>query len=373
MVATCLTVVGCGGGDDDSTTDTSIADTLVPEPSSATEPSVSEPSASQPSTTRPDTTAQPTTTATPTTSTTDAALPDPQRLADVAGVQTIAAEPFPDWVTIAEGAAWVANVGSGVVGYDLTTAAPMFDVPTGVEVCLGMDSSPGALWVGACDTTTLYRVNTADGTIAATIFLPFDSIAEESSIAASDEFAWVMSAGNDRQIAQISVADNSIVATFAAPSGASAMRFLAGSLWVSDDVGSAVHRIDPTTGEEQALIEVDAGARFLAVGEDHVWVMNNRAGTVTSIDPASNTVTATIVASTSPVNGGDIAVGGGFVWARVSEVLVAQIDPSTNTVVARFGPSAGSGSVAADDDAVWISAHEVLKVWRVPISGRVDG
>ena len=50
-----------------------------------------------------------------------------------------------------------------MVAYDLTTAAPIFDVATGVEVCLAMDSSPGSLWVGACDTTILYRVDTADG------------------------------------------------------------------------------------------------------------------------------------------------------------------------------------------------------------------
>jgi YVTN family beta-propeller protein len=366
-LASCLVFTSCGSGDDDSATDTSLVDTLVPEPTDATVPAISEPAASSPAT-EPDVTEIPATTVAPATSTTVAALPDPLDVADIAGVQAITAEPFPDWVTIADGAAWVANVGSGVVGYDLTTAAPIFDVPTGVEICLAMDSSPGSLWVGACDTTTLYRVNTADGVIAATILLPFDSIAEESSIAANDDSVWVMSAGPDRQIAQISVADNSIVTTFAAPDGASAMRFLEGSLWVSDDVGGVVHRVDPTTGQEQALIEVDDGARFMAVGEGGLWVMNNGAGTVSSIDPASNSVTATIVVSITPVTGGDIAVGGGFVWARVGAVLVAQIDPSANAVVARFGPHAGSGSVAADDDAVWISAHDVLKVWRVPIS-----
>ena len=47
---------------------------------------------------------------------------------------------------------------------------------------------------------------------------------------------------------------------------------------------------------------------------------------------------------------------------RVSDALVARIDPSTNTVVARYGLPSGSGSVAADDNAVWISAHDVHKV-----------
>jgi hypothetical protein len=51
----------------------------------------------------------------------------------------------------------------------------------------------------------------------------------------------------------------------------------------------------------------------------------------------------------------------------VTDVLVAQIDPESNLVVARYGPASGSGGVAADDDAVWISAHDVTTIWRIPI------
>lgn len=95
--------------------------------------------------------------------------------------------------------------------------------------------------------------------------------------------------------------------------------------------------------------------------------MNERDGTVSRIDPATDAVTATILVTAVPVDGGDIAVGGGFVWARISDQLVAQIDPTTNEVVARYGPPAGSGSVAADDAAAWISAHDVDAVWRLPL------
>jgi virginiamycin B lyase len=98
-----------------------------------------------------------------------------------------------------------------------------------------------------------------------------------------------------------------------------------------------------------------------------VWVMNEGDGTISRIDPATDSVTATILVATRPVQGGDIAVGGGFVWARISDQLVAKVDPTTNDVVARYGPEAGSGSVAADDTAAWVSAHDVNAVWRLPL------
>jgi hypothetical protein len=53
--------------------------------------------------------------------------------------------------------------------------------------------------------------------------------------------------------------------------------------------------------------------------------------------------------------------------ARRSLVATASIDPMTNEVVARHGPPAGSGSVADDEEAAWISAHDVNAVWRLPL------
>ena len=64
---------------------------------------------------------------------------------------------------------------------------------------------------------------------------------------------------------------------------------------------------------------------------------------------------------------GDIAVGGGYVWARISDALIAQIDPATDTVVARYGPATSSGSVDADDQAVWVSDYLAQTVWRLPL------
>jgi hypothetical protein len=66
--------------------------------------------------------------------------------------------------------------------------------------------------------------------------------------------------------------------------------------------------------------------------------------------------------------GGDLTTGGGSVWARGRGYLLTRIDPATNDVVERFGPSVGSGAVIVGFDAVWISAHDVETVWRLPLA-----
>jgi hypothetical protein len=39
------------------------------------------------------------------------------------------------------------------------------------------------------------------------------------------------------------------------------------------------------------------------------------------------------------------------------------IDPKTNKVVKRFGPPSGSGAVRAGGGKVWVTAHDVNKLW----------
>jgi virginiamycin B lyase len=285
---------------------------------------------------------------------------------DEAGAVAIDAGGNADWVTIAAGAAWVANVGGGVTRYDLRTGAEVGTSPVPGPVCLAMEVGFDSLWAGDCADNTIVRIDLATGAVLATIAPGFDTIAEESSIAVDDHCVYVMSTGRERRVARIDPATDTAVGSFAAPAGAAAMRAGFGSLWVTQPGAGAVTRVDADDGSELSTVPTGAGARFLAVGDDAVWVLNNGAGTVTRVDPDGNAV-ATITVGDEPVDGGDIAVGGASVWARVTDAVVARIDVATNAVVARYGEPSGSGSVAADDDVAWISAHDIATVWRLPL------
>jgi hypothetical protein len=113
-------------------------------------------------------------------------------------------------------------------------------------------------------------------------------------------------------------------------------------------------------------VDVAPESVFLAFGEGGVWTMGST-GEVVHVDPATNSVVATIPTG-GDVFHGDVAVGGGYVWVRVSESLFAQIDPATDTVVARYGPpSEGSGGIDADTQAVWVSDYLAQTLWRLPL------
>ncbi len=74
-----------------------------------------------------------------------------------------------------------------------------------------------------------------------------------------------------------------------------------------------------------------------------------------------------ITANPNGIIGGDIVATADAVWVQANSVLGVQIDPSTNAVIQRVGPAKGSGGVAISaDGAVWITAHDALRLYRIP-------
>jgi virginiamycin B lyase len=348
-----LTTAACEDDDGDS----SAASTMAT-PTTTTEPLSTMATAAT-------TTALPTTMVTPTAATEPAALADIQDIEE-AGALVIQTSGNADWVTIAGDSAWLANIGTGITRYDLATGDMLGEIVTN-DICLAMDEGFGSLWAGDCVDNTLLRIDVATGELVATIDLPFDGIAGESSLAVGDDGVWMLSTGTQPDLVRIDPATNAVANTFPAPHGATAVRAGDGSLWITRASSGQLLRVDPGTGQELAQIDVSPKSNFLAYGEGGVWTLGSATGDVVHVDPTTNSVVATIPTG-GRVEHGDIAVGGGYVWARISDALIAQIDPATDTVVARYGPPpTSSGGVDADDQAVWVSDYLDQTLWRLPL------
>jgi len=343
-----LTVLGCSSP-------ASSAITTVPDGSLRETPSVSAPT----STSEPTPTSAPTPTPDP--------APELPPIQEIPFEDAIVAEPDADWVSLAAGVVWVAGVGDGIGRFDPETGGDRGPIRLpGTVICLAMDTGFDAVWAGDCNSQELLRVDARSGELTARIPLPA-GLVEEGSVAVGDDEVWLLQRTGPMTLVGIDPASNSVASSIPAPTGSAAVRSGFGSLWVTDPAQGSVHRISPTSGEVLASIKVGRGPRFLAVGEGAVWTLDAWSGTVTRVDPGSDSAVATIRVSEIPVEGGDIAVGGGAVWARVSDSLVARIDPATNSVTERIGRPAGSGSVAADTAAVWISAHDIDRIYRVAL------
>jgi YVTN family beta-propeller protein len=290
--------------------------------------------------------------------------PDP---IDEVARATIHLDGYPDFLALGFGSLWVSNEGVGAVQrIDAKTNKLIAEVKVN-EPCAAMAAGFGSLWVASCKDKRIVRIDAQINQVIAEI--PVSIADAEGSIAAGEGGVWVLT---DKRglLTRIDPATNRVAAQIDVKPDSFAAMVGYGAVWItntgkadSPEPGS-VQRIDPRTNKVVATIPVRGQPRFFAVGEGGVWVLNQTDGSVTRIDPKTNKVVAHIeVGAAGP--GGDIDAGEGAVWVRATKTLLSVIDPKTNQVTKRFGPPQGSGAVRAGGGSVWVSAHDVNKVWRL--------
>jgi YVTN family beta-propeller protein len=144
----------------------------------------------------------------------------------------------------------------------------------------------------------------------------------------------------------------------------------AGAVWVPNIGDGTLSRIDPTTNTVVATIDVGANpADFqtvasmpiaVAASDTAVWVTRYNGSDATHlvrdllrIDPATNAIVATIPLDVTPHF---IALGDGALWILSSEHnAVLRVDTATNQVVATI-PVAHPLALAVGEGAVWVSS-----------------
>jgi virginiamycin B lyase len=133
----------------------------------------------------------------------------------------------------------------------------------------------------------------------------------------------------------------------------------AGSIWVaSDNVAGKVARVDPATNTVIASISVDPGTWYLTFGYGAVWVVSSEKQSVQRIDPKTNTVTKRTLLGKSPAF---LAAGEGAVWVQEQgDGTVARVDPVTGDVTGRVkvGEVLKYGDIDTGGGKVWLRTTE---------------
>jgi YVTN family beta-propeller protein len=134
--------------------------------------------------------------------------------------------------------------------------------------------------------------------------------------------------------------------------------------------------IDPATNEIVAEVPVGIRPGPIAAGEGSIWVGNLQDRTLTKIDPAQRTATATFTLESRTPTG--IAVGLGAVWvAHGLRGELSRVDPqfgqvTESTPVAGTAFGSPNGSVALDMRSVWAVFGDSTLA-RIDATGRLLG
>ena len=213
------------------------------------------------------------------------------------------------------------------------------------------------VWVHSAEEGTVSRIDRSTNQVVETL-----TIGEKGGTYGSP-WATVLGAGSlwvtdnaGHAIVRLDPATSEVLATIPLEVEPFTMNVNEEAVWVSALDADKVIRIDPKTNAVVATIEVPSAANF-AFTDDAVWVTNLRIGALTRIDPQTNRVTATI---DTPGPGQEsertesVAVGpeGVYVLDKRAK-MIHLIDPATNEVI-QTKPSGGTAIVlAVGEEGVW--------------------
>lgn len=142
--------------------------------------------------------------------------------------------------------------------------------------------------------------------------------------------------------------------------------FAFGSIWVAFGDAGTVTRVDPESLVELAAIRVEGHPEGIVAADDGIWVTQHFDGSISRIDPATNAVAETVVA-TRPGRRGpmDPALIDGDIWFAIpSYHVVARVAPGGEVeLVPLPGPGAFLLPVATPQE-VWLT-DGTLRLTRV--------
>jgi virginiamycin B lyase len=192
----------------------------------------------------------------------------------------------------------------------------------------------GVVWIADTGTNTVFRIDPD----AMEVALEFEArmLSARSALGLGDGSLWMVTAENsERVLTRFDAGTGEVEARVDLPGGAAAgVTFGYGSAWVGGSERNEIYRVDPATNTIAATIPVCEQPSFVDLGEGAVFVNCSLLGEFSRIDPAIGKVTSTV--ETGSKGRVEMDVGGGFVWMATPVKQLIQIDPATGRIVRSY-------------------------------------
>jgi YVTN family beta-propeller protein len=263
----------------------------------------------------------------------------------------------PSGIAFGEGAVWVANLDDKTVSrINLQThrerAIPVDGTPSGIAAGLG------AVWVSHA-VGTLERIDPRYNQPSKPIRVLGRSALhllaiDIGSVGIGPHAVWVVY--GDSIVARIDAQGDRVSATGHAGNGPSGIGVGEDAVWIANEKGNDVTKLDPRTANaaRAAPIAVGDGPSGIAVGGGAVWTADRFSDQVTRIDPLTDSTTSIRVG----IGPDAVAYGYGSVWvANGKSGTVSRIDPTTNTPIATIKIGNSPAGIAVGGGRVWVTVQ----------------
>lgn len=220
------------------------------------------------------------------------------------------------------------------------------------------------VWVATTKPNTVQQIDPATNKIVATVGLPGEAC---SGLAIGFGSLWVPLCGEKPSIVRIDTNKNKISGTLpvgpAGPEGG--VTVSDDSIWIVTDSKGTLSRINPKTNSVQQKIPIPPGSYNPLFRDGIIWVTGFDSNVLTAVDAVTGEVLASIPVGLNPRF---LTAGGGSVWTlNQGDGTVSRVDEKSRKLTATIAlgiPGLG-GDICYGADSVWAS------VFDVPLS-RVD-
>ncbi len=226
-----------------------------------------------------------------------------------------------------------------------------------------------AVWVSNGPTNTVHRLDATRNTIAANVTVGKKPC---SGVATGFGSVWVPNCV-DQTISRVSLTTNAVEATIAVGPAESegGITASADAIWLVTDKLGKLSRIDPKTNTVAAAVVIPAGSASCEFSDGAVWVTTPGKNMLTRVDAKTNKVTDSITVGPQPRF---LTHGAGSIWTlNQGDGTVTRVDTKSRKVIAsiELGVPGPGGEIAFGLGHVWATIFQIPITEIDPVTNKV--
>ena len=249
------------------------------------------------------------------------------------------------------------------VAFDSLARSATFKIGRTADWVLVTDDS---VWVASTKPNAVQRIDPVSNKVVARMAVSGEAC---SGLAVGFGSIWVPLCGKKAALVRIDIRSNTISATLPIPPSdpEGGITTSADSVWMVTDKNGTLSRIDPATNTVRQKISIPRGAYNPLFADGIIWITGFESGVLIPVDASTGAVLDSIPVGPKPRF---LTAGGGSVWTlNQGDGTVSRVDTNARKLVATIqgGIPGPGGDIAYGADSVWASVFD-LPLTRIDAS-----
>ena len=215
-----------------------------------------------------------------------------------------------------------------------------------------------AVWVAGTKPNSVQRIDPMTNKIVAKVVLPGEAC---SGLAFGFGSVWVPVCGEKPTLIRVDVRKNAVIAALSIPTvqAEGGIATSTDSVWLITDKNGTLSRIDPLTNTVRQTIAIPPGSYNPIFSNGIVWITGVETSVLTAVDASTGRLLDSVAIGSKPRF---LTAGGGSIWTlNQGDGTASRVDEKNRKVIAtvQLGIPGTGGDVDYGADSVWLTVFDV--------------